>query len=214
MSTPTTESATTTESIMLRLRRETRTHHERAEQHPFQQALVHGTLPREAYARYLAQLHIVHSAMESALAACAAREDRLRAIVSEDQFMSGFAGEDAQFFGVNPAEARALPGSQGMLERIAWFKDCTPVGLLGLHYVTLGSSNGGKFIARAVRKSYRLSDSGVRYLDPWGERQPAIWGAFKERMNAASFLPAENDTIVTAAGEMFDAIGHIGGDCL
>ncbi len=69
-----------------------------------------------------------------------------------------------------------------------------PLRLLGMHYVLEGSNNGSRFIARHVGRAYQLSTGpGLRYLDPYGDRQRAYWMDFKNAMGKFQFTGADEE---------------------
>lgn len=224
-----TGSAAVTSGVALadRLRSETMELHKRAEGHALQQMLVSGRLPRAAYAAHIAQLMLVHRELEEALCEGSARGDAAISAVWQDyQRSSGHIEEDLRVLGVDPGRVRATPATQRLIARIrsaregrggsgADAKGCGSAALLGYHYVLEGSKNGAKFIARAIGPAYGLSpQSGLKYLDPYGESQREKWMAFRAGLNAAALGGAEADAAVAAAKDMFSAISEIGDDVL
>jgi heme oxygenase len=81
--------------------------------------------------------------------------------------------------------------------------------LLGALYVLEGSTNGGRFLARALRKSWGLDKDGIAYFDPYGEEQPQKWASFRKKMDSASFDVAQQDAIVEMAKATFLAIAEV-----
>jgi heme oxygenase len=70
-----------------------------------------------------------------------------------------------------------------------------------------GSTNGGRFIAPAVRRSMPLPPgAGTRYLDPHGDLTRERWASTKVALDAVPLTPAQHDKIVDAAQRTFDAI--------
>lgn len=202
-------SAPVTPSLMLRLREQTRPLHTAAESHPIQRAMVQGTLPQELYVAYLERLFPVHRALDAGLTQLAENDHRAGRILSPEQHQSGYLREDLQHFGRGKAETPAVSAVVELVNAIAASRVESPIALLGFHYVTLGSTNGGRFIANAVRRAYGLERAGAAYLDPWGDEQPRIWQGFKRAMDAESFSQDEADEIVGAAETMFHGITYI-----
>jgi heme oxygenase len=196
-------------SLMLRLKEQTRPLHTEAESHPVQRAMASGTLPLDAYVAYLERLWPVHRALDAGLQNLAESDERAKTILSSDQFQSQHLREDLRHFGRELPEGAADAAAIDLLNEIAQARIDRPIALLGFHYVTLGSTNGGRFIARPVRRAYGLDKAGVTYLDPWGEDQPRIWQSFKQSMDTASFTPQEAEAIVRAAEAMFRGITRI-----
>lgn len=200
-------------SFSARLRTATKPCHDRAEAHPLQRSLLKGALPRPLYARQLGQLLLVHRALESAIRAAAARDDRLFEVACEEHFQAPRISADLAHLGVDSNAERPTPATSAFITRIDALREQTPIALLGLLYVLEGSNNGGRFIARAVRKAYGFDDgAGATFLDPYGQEQPAKWARFKAALDSCALTNAEADAIVSAAGEMYDAISAIGDD--
>lgn len=198
-----------TPPVMERLKASTAELHRAAEQHPFQRALVTGAIGRDGYAAHLAQMLIVHREVERALTALLDERPELGAIVREEQFQEPYLVEDLEFLGA-PAGAAPLPATSRLCETVREACAGDPLAALGFHYVLEGSNNGSKFIAKAVRRSLNLSTGpGTRYLDPYGDEQPAKWAAFKAGMNVAGFTADEVAVLESAACEMFRGITAI-----
>jgi len=192
-------------SIMATLRAETREAHERAEKHPFQQRLLRGPITRDAYAAHLAQMFLVHRALDAALVSFRDTRPELGCVVEPWQLQSPYLSDDLAFLGVDETSIATLPATAALVAR---FEVGAP--LLGYHYVLEGSNNGSRFIAKAIRRAIGLEGTqGTRYLDPYGEEQPARWKAFKVAFDLLPLTADERLAIVEAAREMFDAIGRI-----
>lgn len=198
---------------MLLLRDSTTHLHSQAEGHAFQRSLVSGTVTRENYARYLQQMLLVHQALESALRAAAAKLPAVSRVVTPEQYQEPYLLEDLRYYGAPSANLQPLPSTSALINRIHSVAANTPVALLGFHYVLEGSNNGNRFIARAIRGAFKISGAeGVRYLDPYGDRQREVWAAFKVAMDAESFSEADSQAMVEAAKAMFEGITAISQD--
>ena len=186
--------------------------HASAEGHAFQQSMVKGTVGRDGYARYLAQLLGVHTALEKYIAARRAADPVLASIVTDHQFHSPRIRQDLQYLCVDPASIAVTPAAVELIGVIDRASGSTS-RLLGLHYVLEGSMNGNKYIARALMRGLGLSPgNGLSYLDPYADQQRANWQQFKEAMNAAEFPQADIDDMIDAACQMFRGIGEISRD--
>ena len=195
--------------VMDRLRTETRDLHERVEKQEFQRRMVSGGLTRDDYAAWLGQMLLIHEALEGPLAARMGADPRFSA-VTRRQLQAPHLVADLAALGVDPTDLRPLPATARLTERIAADAEREPLRLLGHHYVLEGSNNGNRFISRKLLPSLGLSrDHGGRYLEPYGDEQPAVWRTFKADMSAIDFSPAEIDGLVDAAREMFSAIGDL-----
>lgn len=198
---------TDTIELMLRLRDETTPHHKEAESHPLQRAMATGQLPSHAYAAYHAQLLLVHRELERALVEASRADHRLASVVRPELFMTGHIESDLTALGLDPMVIDTGAGAAQLTAEIRRASREAPSSLLGYWYVLEGSKNGGRFIARAVRRAQEPGGVvAVRSLDPHGEEQPRLWQEFKASVNAASFDPAEQDAIVRAAERMFAGI--------
>lgn len=196
-------------SIMARLKAETQALHTEAEHTPFQQAFVAGKLPLPLYVDSLEQLLLVHRALEQRLERLRRTDERARAVVQEYQFHEANIAADLVFFGRGMDDAPGAPETAELIAEIERIADKEPTALLGLHYVLEGSKNGAKYLAKAARHMFSLTDGGLRYLDPYGDQQRLYWAEFKRAMDSAEFSPAEADSIVSAAKAMFRGITRL-----
>ncbi len=180
--------------------------HSQAEKQPFQQNLVKGQVSRDAYGGWLAQMLLVHSALEKRLRTLCDNDPRVAAVVSDEQYQEPYLLADLAALGYD-RPATALERTARLIETI---ENAAAIRLLGYHYVLEGSNNGNAFIARAVRPALGLEPgSGDRYLDPYGERQRAVWGAFKTAIDEQAFSEDEQTAMVEAAREMFAGISEL-----
>lgn len=188
-----------------RLKAATRDAHIEAERHPFQVALMEGRLSRDVYASQLGQMLHVHRGLEHCLRACV--EPRVRGVVDEWQFQEANLRADFEFFGGKTVEPQPFAETTALLAKIRASADACPVSLLGYHYVTEGSKNGGKFIAVRVRAAYALNGTeGTRSLDPYGAEQPVRWKSVRERLQAVTLDESEAGLVIQAAQDMFRGI--------
>lgn len=202
---------TATPTVITLLKESTKDQHTRAEQHPMQANLVRGQLPVEEYCRYLAQLRHVHEALESSLVAGAHAEPRLGNVVRESQFRLDAIDADLAHFEMSSVESEPTPATSALVRRIDAVATDEPIALLGFHYVLEGSTNGGRFIARALCGAYGLTqgEGGTRYLDPYGASQTDEWLRFREDMESLRLAGEETERIIETASEMFDGITAI-----
>ena len=199
-------------TTMQRLRDSTLDEHERAEHHAFQQAMFKGELSRDDYSAWLGQMYLVHRSLESALRRAASGNDAIQNVVSEYQYQVPYLLEDLEFFGIDPEGIVPLPATERFVSLIEQGGD-DPLLLLGLHYVLEGSNNGSRFIARHVAKAYDLPPgSGLRYLDPYGDRQREYWMQFKNEMGKVTFTEEEQHRLVEAARQMYQTVAELSDD--
>ncbi len=197
-----------TPGVMDQLKEATAELHGIAESHDFQRAFVKGTLTREQYGAYLGQLLHVHERVERHLATLGAARPELAGVTRADH--SSRLREDLKFLGLTPDSIAPSAPTATLLSAIDRAAASDRLAALGFHYVLEGSMNGNRFIAMGMMRGMGLTPGpGLRYLDPYGERQRAVWTEFKDSMNAAGFSQHEIDTLVAAACDMFRGISSI-----
>ena len=116
---------------------------------------------------------------------------------------------DLAFYGVDRDQIATGDAANRFASQVEEITTTAPVALLGALYVLEGSTNGGRFLARALRKSWDLDGKGLAYFDPYGDEQPQKWAAFKEQMDEASFESDQEDAIVEMAKATFIAIADV-----
>lgn len=187
--------------------------HKHAEGHPIQRGLIQGKLSREMYASLLGQLLCVHRALESALRELRTSKPSVGRIIQDGRFQQERLEQDLRTLGVDIGTVSPLPAAKRLMTTIEMARAEQPMALLGMHYVLEGSTNGGRFIAKAIRQTYAFeSDAGTRYYDPYGENQKTLWAVYKEEFDAMTVSEVERDAMVAAARDMFRAISEIGDD--
>lgn len=195
-------------AVMEQLKDATAELHGIAESHDFQRAFVKGALTREQYAAYLGQLLHVHDRVERHLHTLSAARPELADVTRADH--SSRLRQDLRHLGLEPDAVAAAAPTAALLEAIDRAVATDPLTALGFHYVLEGSMNGNRFIAMGMMRGMGLTPGpGLSYLDPYGERQRAVWASFKESMNGAGFKQSEIDTLVAAACDMFRGISSI-----
>lgn len=193
------------QTIMERLKTETWPQHQQAERQDLEKELISGTLPKELFVEYLAQRYVIHQALEAHLQKAAEQEPRVKNLLAGGRRLhQPRIAQDLEFFGQDAAKAQPLEPTAAMIKEIGEVADKQPVALLGFFYVFEGSTNGARYIARAIRGAYRLQGAdGTRYLDPYGEEQRPLWDDFKTTMNSYEFTPGEQEAIIEAARSTF-----------
>ena len=197
------------QSLMERLKRETREAHTRAEHGDIQKALVTGRATREQYAAWLAQMSRLHGAVEQAIDGLRSAEGGSVFQAIEVEWRQSTLGrDDIAALGAAADIAATLPVTSDIADEIAACE--LPLRVLGFFYVLEGANNGNRFIVRAVRKALGLTPgAGDRFLDPYGEEQPALWAALKARLDALPLEEAEQDDVVAGAARMFEMVTQI-----
>ncbi len=106
-------------------------------------------------------------------------------------------------------DPRPLPAAEAAVHAI---DQASPEAIIGMLYVSEGSTNGGRFLVRGAARALGVdpaSRTGVRHLDPYGDLKPARWAAFKAGLDAMEFTEAERDQIRVGADAMFEWVGAI-----
>ena len=194
--------------IMGRLKAETAEQHAIAEAKPLEAALVAGSIDHDQYKQYLGQRWLIHRELEAATDRALAEDQRLSQLGLPGLYQTANIEADLGYLGVDPSTIEPLEGAQNLVGTIQ--QAPSPAVLMGIYYVFEGSKNGARFIARALGKAWGKTDGeGMKYLDPHGEAQRGLWMKFREDMNAIDWSSAEQDTMVKAAQDTFDAISAL-----
>jgi len=189
--------------------------HKAAEGHAVQKGLLKGQLSREMYATWLGQLLCVHRALESALRDYRQARPAIGRFVQDGRFHEGRLEADLRSLGVSIGQVSPLPSAKRLMATIELARAERPVALLGMHYVLEGSTNGGRFIAKALRQAYGFEGAaGTSYYDPYGENQRALWASYKEEFDAMEVSEVEREAMVAAARDVFRAMSEIGDDLM
>lgn len=200
---------TVADGVMIRLKTSTQSLHDLAEKHAFQRMLMRGELPLSGYAAYLGQMFLVHGDLE-ALLASRADHAAFRLVLRSHHFRVNHLRDDLRGLSMDADCVEALPATRRLIEEVRSQAAGNPLTLLGHLYVLEGSTNGGKFIAAAVRRAYGFAESGsLSYLDPHGPRQRDRWQAFKDSMEAVHFSASRIEMLVAAASTVFSGIVSI-----
>ncbi|MCB9841503.1 MAG: biliverdin-producing heme oxygenase [Phycisphaeraceae bacterium] len=197
-----------------RMREECADLHEAAEQGDFARAMVAATLTREQYADFLGQMHAAMLVLDQRLAEARATTPAIEALVDDAQMQAPNLRADLEFLAVQPSSVLPRRGSISLIDAANHWAAANPLGLLGLHYVREGANNGNRYVALKLRKAWaHLWDTarpdGFRHLDPYGIDQRPRWDRFKATLDAQPLTPAQQDTLVHAARDMFKAITAI-----
>jgi len=201
----------TANSIMSTLKDSTTEAHARAERHPLQASMIRGEISPEAFSSYLVQLRFLHGALEQALTLAGARDARVPSVYRDDHDRTVQLDEDLVHYGIDLSAHSPTDATRLLCESVVQTGDRCPVTTLGGLYVLEGSMNGGRFIARAICKAFRLAPgtAGTRSLDPYGDDQPRVWGEFRANMDSLTLDEHEREQIVLAAHALFDGLTSV-----
>lgn len=209
MVTASADTAATSATAFLKTR--TAEFHAQAENSPFQRALAKGRVTREAYAEHLGQMFALHVALEAILRDLSGRVPAIRSVMKEHLYQEQCLRDDLATLGVDPASVEPNSATRSLIAEVNRVALEAPVKVLGMLYVLEGANNGGKFIAVNVRKALDLTPGqGDRYLDPYGEKQHALWAAFKADLDGAATEPDALERLLDGAVRMYEGILAIG----
>lgn len=196
-------------SIMQRLKAETSAHHSHTESRALQRAIACGEVDQTTFSVYLGQLYRVHNSLEPTLENSRERHAAIGALATRDRMRIPDLDSDLAFYGVDRDQIEAGDAAQRFASQVQEITTTDPVALLGALYVLEGSTNGGRFLARALRKSWSLDGEGLSYFDPYGDEQPQKWADFKRELDEASFEADQEDAIIEMAKATFLAIAEV-----
>ncbi len=182
-------------TLTTRLKNDNWNLHQIAERGGTPAAMIKGTMPKDTFAKVLAQTHLIAQPFDAAVATIANTRPDLGALIFDDQYFAPHLAEDLAYFGVDLATITPTPGTARFIDAIAEHAN-DPCFLFGLHYVRLGACNGNRFVARKLRMVYQLAgNDGTRFLDPFGPTQREKWNAFKEGIDALDLSIKDQDRI-------------------
>jgi len=194
-------------SIMDLLKEGTAEQHRNAERRKLQKEMVGGRLPVDTYRNWLGQMLLLHSALWSGIVARRVSSSALADVVLDEGRHVANLRADLMALDGDPDELTPLPATERGLAAIRSTAAEDPLSLLGYNYVLEGSMNGNRFIARALTPALRCP--ATAYLDPYGDDQRSVWGAYRERMNTAGFDGAQAERMVAAARDLFFTIAEL-----
>ena len=196
-------------SLMDRLKAGTDAHHRHAETRRLQKMMAGGTISPVLYRAYMAQLLLVHRALDGWLVEAESQRPALSALKHEHHRHVTHLEADTAVMGVCDEEAAPLPATRRFIEHMHATIAAEPLLALGVLYVLEGSMNGNRFIARALRTAFGSGSGGLSYLDPYGDAQRDTWLGFRARANALEVPQAVADAMLETAQSTFDAIAAI-----
>lgn len=202
-------SAATPAPLTTLLRESTKDLHVRVERHPTQAALLRGGASVEAYARYLSQWMHAQRTLDACCRACAAKGERIIAPVwREHHARAAKALADLVALGLAPSPA--LPATTTLCDAISRAASASPATLLGIFYVFEGSTNGGPFIASALRRVLPLPPhAATTFLAPHGEAQHVRWAQCKSDIDALPLSDAERASALAGAVLAFESLERV-----
>lgn len=81
-------------------------------------------------------------------------------------------------------------------------------GAAGAMYVLEGSTLGGQIIKKMLQKQLEFPNGdGLHYFNSYGDETKAHWETFTNALNAMDLPTNEQDAVIEAANETFEAFG-------
>jgi heme oxygenase (biliverdin-IX-beta and delta-forming) len=182
------------DTILTRLKDETRAQHQQTETLLFADKLLNGSLSRPEYGLLLTIHYHFHQALEAAI-----------------------AGQTGFFADYDREARRKTPWLVADLEQagltlpapLPLFTDWTGHQLLGAMYVAEGSTLGGRVIANALRQTPDLSGLTSRFFGGYGDQTGPRWKAFGAYLIRRS--NNQDNLIVDAANQAFAQFQQLAG---
>lgn len=191
------------------LRESTAESHRHAEKRPLNRALARGDISPAAWLRSLEQHLIVYRTLERRLDLLLVSHPAWTAAFAEP-FRRRVADFEADITDLGGSLTNApLPATEAAVRSI---DAASPEAIVGMLYVSEGSTNGGRFLAKSAARALdvdQASRTGFRNLDPYGDLQPARWASFKTGLDAIHFSEAERNQIRLGAEAMFGWVGAV-----
>ncbi len=194
-------------SVMQRLRAETRPAHDRIESIPFSVMMLEGRLPRERFAGQLACWLAIHGVLEEALRG--SDNSTCRSVWLDGMARASHLRHDVACHGSPEVPDHAAAATLRTVAWIASIAASRPVSLLGCLYVLEGSKLGGAILRRSLDEAYQCGPEALSYFWASGASPMPDFTAFKGRMEQAITTVADRDAVVAAACSMFDHLTQV-----
>lgn len=194
-------------SVMDRLKLETRPAHDRIESVPFSMMMQEGRLPRARFAAQLACWLTVHGTLEAAVRE--STDEACQAVWIESMARTMHLRSDLCCHGDMDMPADAATATLKAVVWLSALSNSDPRALLGCLYVLEGSKLGGTILRKCLDDAYGCGPEALSYYWAGGTSPMPDFRAFKERMEAALTTDDERDRVVAAASGMFDLLTDV-----
>jgi heme oxygenase len=194
-------------SVMLRLRTETREAHDRIESVPFSELMLQGRLPQGRFAGQMACWLAVHCVLEDAVRT--SNSTACKAVWVEGMARTSHLRHDLACHGEVDLPAPAAVAAMDTVAWIASLSESDPEALLGCLYVLEGSKLGGTILRGCLDKAYNCGPDALSYFWASGKSPMPDFKAFKERMEAALTTDDQRDRVVVAASGLFNKLTDV-----
>jgi heme oxygenase len=172
--------------------------HTAIEATPLAVAMIGGTISRDAYADWLAEMDALHAALESALADCPPAAGLYQ---PDEMARTRLLARDRVVFG-GGVFTLPHPSVGELVERFGEWRDSAPWKLLGALYVLEGSRMGSMALLRPLAKAFGLIPQlgvGLDYhLDGIATR-PQKWQQFRAALAAVPLTEGQQADVCSAA---------------
>ena len=195
------------DSVMARLRAETRPAHDRIEAVPFSTAILEERLGRSRFAGQLVCWHRVHTAMESGLSA--SDDSAVTAVWNAGMARAHLLEADMSHHGSPAVHAAADDATTATVDWLTSLGSTDPRALLGCLYVLEGSKMGGTILRKRLQSAYGCDPEHLSYFWSSGVSPMPDFVAFKERMESVLADRGDQDRVVAAASDMFDHLTDV-----
>lgn len=197
-------------SLSERLRAETRALHAQAESTPFMRSLLRGELDEAHYVALLANLLVIYSALEAALARQAGHLVLSPMAADPAIWRAASLRADLAAFGVGDARELddiVVAATWAYAQRIEAIEVANPPLLLAHAYVRyLGDLSGGQVLKRVVGANAHLrAPVPVAFYD-FGDAAAtaALAKAFRDGLGAVVLPAVDEDAVVAEAKDAFE----------
>ena len=192
-----------TERLSVRLRTGTRPEHDAAQGSGFLDALVAGTLPREAYADLAAQHWYIYETLEQATAAMADNPVAGAFVFPELTRLPALTADLAALLGPEP-QLNQLPATHEYRARLRAVAFDQPWGFIAHHYTRyLGDLSGGQYLGPAIAEAYGLNGAGHRFFVFEGVSPAAFRTRYRNLLDGLAFSPADEQNFLAEVTEAY-----------
>ena len=196
--------------IMERLKTDTRSMHDNAEDQAFMRELMSGTLPKEVFAASLRPLQAIRCCLEKRLKANADHPAIAACIRPYHHYAELYESDVAYFGEAANVSVEEMKSIQEFHDLVREAEVAGPVNLLGIFYVLEGSNMGASMLRRKVQESYDIEgDEGTMAMVPHGRELMPRWREFSNCMNNLELTSKQRETILAFASNTFRVVGNL-----
>lgn len=188
------------QSLLSRLKTETRAIHSQLDGLPFFTALSQGHLPRISIITFLRSLAIIHAVLEKTLTEIESPSIRdwtspKLQLLADD--LKSLGSESVP--GISPAVERAIHFGDEILRHgrdLYW--------LAGLLYVLEGSQNGALTLRQGYARCLGVPAEELSYFGCYGSATKEAWISFSEHLNSLPCSEEQAESVISSAVRSFE----------